>query len=77
MRKSNIYRLAQRAVLRDDRLPEEVKLEILRELQSAEATALFTEEREDEVNAKAALDREKLEDALAEITAHVRSGEDI
>lgn len=52
MKKSDIYRLAQRAVLRDDRLPEDIKLNIIRELQSDEKTALYVEEREEEKDEK-------------------------
>ena len=44
MKKSEIYKKAQLAVLRDERLSDIDKLEIFKELQSKEATELFFEE---------------------------------
>ena len=44
MNKSLIYKLAQRAVLRDERLPEDAQLEIIKELQKNEETAVIEEE---------------------------------
>ena len=52
MKKSNIYKLAQRSVLRDDRLPEEVKLGIIRELQYEEKIALMLEKEEEKEDAE-------------------------
>lgn len=50
MKKSEIYKKAQLAVLSDSRLSDSDKLEILRELQDKEGTALFCEKREAEQN---------------------------
>ena len=44
MKKSAMYKLAQRAVLRDERLSEDAQLEIIKELQKNEDTALIEEE---------------------------------
>ena len=52
MKKSDIYKLAQRAVLRDSSLPEDVQLEIIRELQAEERMALWREECEEKENAE-------------------------
>lgn len=46
MKKSKLYELAQLAVLRDGRLPDDAKLEIIRELQDREYTVLLLEEQE-------------------------------
>lgn len=47
MKKSEIYNLAQHAVLKDVNLTHSAKLEIIRELQDREETALFVEKREE------------------------------
>lgn len=47
MKKSEIYNLAQHAVLKDVNLTHSDKLEIIRELQDREGTALFVEKREE------------------------------
>lgn len=46
MKKSEIYKMAQLAVLSDSRLSDSDKLEIIKELQDKEGTALFIEDRE-------------------------------
>lgn len=46
MKKSKIYQLAQYAVLRDERLSNETKLNILRELQERELLSKMLEENE-------------------------------
>lgn len=46
MKKSEMYKMAQLAVLRDNRFSDEDKLETVRLLQSDEASALYWEERE-------------------------------
>lgn len=48
MKRSEIYKLAQHAVLRDASLTNTNKLEIIRELQDKESTALFMEKKEEE-----------------------------
>lgn len=48
MKKSEIWKKAQLAVLSDSRLSDSDKLEILKELQDKEDTALFIEKREKE-----------------------------
>lgn len=48
MKKSGIYNLAQHAVLKDPNLTHSAKLEIIRELQDREETALYVEKREAE-----------------------------
>jgi hypothetical protein len=45
MKKSELYKVAQLAVLRDVRIPEDEKLEIIRELQDREYTETLFEER--------------------------------
>ena len=50
MKKSEIYNLAQHAVLKDVNLTHSAKLEIIRELQDREGTALFVEREEKERN---------------------------
>ncbi len=52
MKKSKLYELAQLAVLRDGRLSDDEKLEIIRELQDREYTALLLEEQEAKNNAE-------------------------
>jgi len=52
MKKSEIYRLAQLAVMKDNWMSNEFKLEIIRELQDREGTALFVEDREEKENAE-------------------------
>jgi RNA-binding protein YlmH len=54
MKKSEIYRAAQAAVIRSDFLCG-IKLEILRELIDKEDVALFVEEREEKEKADATL----------------------
>ena len=46
MKRSEIYKVAQLAVLRDERISDNNKLEIFKELQEKEETALFCEKRE-------------------------------
>lgn len=46
MKKSVIYQLAQMAVIRDHRIDDVEKLDIIRELQDKESTALFVENQE-------------------------------
>ena len=48
MKKSEIYKLAQQAVVVVPCLKTEEKLEILRELMEKEDIAIFTEKREEE-----------------------------
>lgn len=48
MKKSEIYRLAQGAVVTNTYLSIEDKLDILRELMNQEDVALFVEKREEE-----------------------------
>ena len=48
MKKSEIYKLAQLSVMKDNFVKVEDKLEIIRELQDKEGTALFVENREEE-----------------------------
>lgn len=48
MKKSEIYELALHAVLRDVSIVNSKKLEIIRELQDKESTALFMEKKEEE-----------------------------
>lgn len=48
MKKSVIYKAAQHSVLRDARVPECVKMEILRELMSAEDLELYREKKAEE-----------------------------
>ena len=50
MKKSELYRLAQISVMRDVLTDNETKLDIIRELQDKESTALFVEKREEEKN---------------------------
>ena len=47
MKKSEIYKMAQKAVLNYQAYPAEEKLEILRELMDKEETAKFVEDREE------------------------------
>ena len=47
MKRSEIYKLAQHAVLRDASLTNTNKLEIIRELQDKEETALYVEKKEE------------------------------
>lgn len=51
MKKSEMYRMAQGAVLTNTYLSIEDKLEILRELMGKEDVELFCEQREDEEKA--------------------------
>lgn len=46
MKKSEIYKKAQLAVLGYENFTDDEKLDILRELQDKEGTALFVEDRE-------------------------------
>ena len=46
MKKSELYRLAQISVMRDVLTDNETKLDIIRELQDKESTALFIEREE-------------------------------
>ena len=46
MKKSEMYREAQKAVINNLRIPAEDKLEIVRQLQHDEELAIFVEERE-------------------------------
>lgn len=46
MKKSEIFKKAQLAVLGYDKFTDDEKLDILRELQDREGTALFVEDRE-------------------------------
>ena len=46
MKKSELYRLAQISVMRDVLTDNETKLDIIRELQDKEGTALFVEREE-------------------------------
>ena len=48
MKKSEIYKLAQFSVMRDVEILDGVKLDIIRELQDKESTALFVEKRDEE-----------------------------
>ena len=48
LKKSDIYRIAQEAVLKDDDIRNDCKLKILRELMAAEELAAFSEARERE-----------------------------
>ena len=48
MKKSEIYKTAQNSVLRDALIPEYLKLEILRELMSAEDLELYREKKAEE-----------------------------
>ena len=48
MKRSEIYKLALHAVLRDSSIVNSAKLEIIRELQDKESTALFMEKKEEE-----------------------------
>lgn len=52
MKKSELYRYAQGAVLECDQLTVQTRLEILRELMSKEDIALFTESKETEYQAE-------------------------
>lgn len=52
MKKSEIYRLAQVAVLTNDSFRVQDKLAILRELIDKEDVALFTEKQEEKENEK-------------------------
>lgn len=45
-KKSEMYKLAQLAVIRDDLITAATKIEIIRELQERESLALFAEGRE-------------------------------
>lgn len=47
MTKSEIYKVAQRAVLNSSTIDTDLKLEVLKELMDREALELFTEERGD------------------------------
>ena len=47
MKKSEIYLIAQACVLRDERIAESRKLEVLRELMKMEDVSKFTEELEE------------------------------
>lgn len=47
MKKSEIYRLAQLAILRDPLIKDDWKLEVLAELMSDEKVAKFAEDREE------------------------------
>lgn len=49
MKKSEIYRLAQGAVILDNRFPADMKLEILRELMTKEDLEKFVEQKEEAV----------------------------
>ena len=51
MKKSGIYKAAQYSTLRDERMPEYMKLEILRELMSAEDLELYREKKAEEEEA--------------------------
>ena len=46
MKKSEIYRMAQLAILEDRRLSNDEKLDVIRELQDKESVALYVEETE-------------------------------
>lgn len=48
MKKSEIYELALHAVLKDVSIVNSKKLEIIRELQDKQGTALFWEQKEEE-----------------------------
>lgn len=48
MKKSEIYKAAQMAVLKDEKLSNEAVLEVLKELMDKEDTALFVEKREEQ-----------------------------
>jgi hypothetical protein len=48
MKKSEMYKAAQLAVLKSEEISAEDKLEILNELLSDESTAIFTEKRKAE-----------------------------
>lgn len=50
MKKSEIYELALHAVLKDVSIVNSKKLEIIRELQDKQGTALFMEKKEEEEN---------------------------
>lgn len=52
MKKSEIYRQAQYAVINSPSIHTEAKTEILRELMDKEDVALFVEKQEEEENAK-------------------------
>ena len=47
MKKSELFKEAQMAIMRDELLSNAVKLDIIRELQDKESTALFVEQREE------------------------------
>ena len=51
MKKSGIYKAAQYSTLRDERMAEYMKLEILRELMSAEELELYREKKAEEEEA--------------------------
>lgn len=48
MKKSEIYKAAQIAVLKDETLSNEAALAVLKELMDKEDTALFIEQREEQ-----------------------------
>lgn len=50
MKRSEIYELALHAVLKDVSIVNSKKLEIIRELQDKQGTALFMEKKEEEEN---------------------------
>lgn len=52
MKKSEMYKLAQKAVLLSQAMMVDEKLEVLRELMNREDTAKFVEEQEEKANAK-------------------------
>lgn len=52
MKTSEIYKLAQHAVLRDASLTNTNKLEIIRELQDREETALYIEKKKEQEKQK-------------------------
>ena len=59
MKKSECFRLAQLAVLKDSSLCDSVKLEVIRELQDKEGTALYVERTEAEKSLKEACQAER------------------
>ena len=50
MKRSSIYYLAQRAVITDESIAVDARIEVLRELMSAESLAKLVEEREKETD---------------------------
>jgi hypothetical protein len=55
MKKSEIYKVAQQAVINSTFIGVDMKLEILRELMDREDTALFVEKREEQEKANEAV----------------------